>query len=45
MTALEARCGACGDTFNPADEDDLVHVARVDGEPCGGVGELLGGWS
>lgn len=44
MIALEAVCVRCGNTFNPADEDDLVHVEQVTGEPCGGAGELLGGW-
>ena len=46
---LEARCTKCGDTFNPADEDDLIHGVRTSndehqGDPCGGVGELLGEW-
>lgn len=44
MIALEARCARCGEHFNPADEDDLVHIERSTGEPCGGAGELLGGW-
>lgn len=42
MTGLEARCTECGETFNPIDEDDLVHIERLDGEECGGQGELVG---
>lgn len=42
---LEAKCTRCGETFNPADEHDLEHLVRAgDGEPCGGRGELLGGY-
>jgi hypothetical protein len=42
---LEALCTRCGETFNPADEHDLEHLVRAgDGEPCGGAGELLGGY-
>lgn len=42
--ALEARCPKCGETFNPTDEDDLTHIETLDGEPCGGQGELIGAW-
>lgn len=34
---LEALCGTCGETFNPADEDDTIHIERADGTPCGGA--------
>lgn len=40
----EAICRRCGETFNPADESDLMHYERVDGQPCNGLGELLGSW-
>jgi hypothetical protein len=40
----EAVCRTCGETFNPHDEDDLVHLQRNDGEPCGGQGDLMGYW-
>lgn len=40
----EAKCGKCGETFNPAGPDDLVHIERLDGVPCGGQGELVGEW-
>lgn len=42
--SYEARCTRCGEHFCPADEDDLEHVERVNGEPCGGEGILLGAW-
>lgn len=42
--SYEARCTRCGDHFCPLDEDDLEHVERVNGEPCGGEGILLGTW-
>lgn len=42
--AFEAACLECGETFNPLDEDDTVHVARSDGELCGGIGEMLAAW-
>ena len=44
IIAYEARCPRCGETFNPAGPDDLEHLATLDGEPCGGAGELLGAW-
>lgn len=43
--AYEVECTRCGECFNPADENDLEHVARLDGEECGGEGVLLGSWS
>lgn len=42
--AMEAVCGRCGETFNPADEGDTEHVARADGSECGGHGEVVGVW-
>jgi hypothetical protein len=39
-----ARCPRCGEDFNPLDPTDLIHVERLDGAECGGVGELLGSW-
>lgn len=41
---LEAQCGTCGEHFVPADENDLVHLERADGSPCGGSGTILGEW-
>ena len=43
----EARCRKCGDTFVPADDDDLVHGVRTcdgpeQGDPCGGAGVIIG---
>lgn len=35
---LEAVCQECGETFVPADEEDLIH-----GE-CGGQGIITGEW-
>jgi hypothetical protein len=40
----EAVCGRCEETFNPADENDLEHIERADGQPCGGRGEVVGTW-
>lgn len=37
---LLATCTRCGESFVPADEQDLVHLVREDGEECGGRGEL-----
>lgn len=42
--ALEALCTRCDEAFNPADEDDLEHLADANGEPCGGTGILVGEW-
>jgi hypothetical protein len=33
----EAMCGTCGETFVPADDDDVEHATREDGTPCGGL--------
>lgn len=44
VTILEARCTRCGQTFNPADVDDLEHVETSEEVPCGGRGELVGSW-
>lgn len=41
---IEARCTRCGETFIPDSSDDLEHVAREDGQPCGGTGEITGSW-
>lgn len=41
---LEALCGRCGETFNPADVEDFRHVAREDGTPCDGPGVIMGAW-
>lgn len=40
----EARCGKCGETFNPhgEGEEDLEHWARESGEECGGQGRMVG---
>lgn len=32
----EARCARCGEIFNPADDSDLTHLVREDGQECGG---------
>lgn len=45
MHIIEARCGKCGELFNPCDEDDTVHIQRMDGEECGGQGVILGHWT
>lgn len=37
---IEARCTTCGETFVPDGEDDLEHIEREDGTPCGGPGEI-----
>lgn len=41
---LEAQCSRCGETFNPADEHDLIHLQTEAEEPCGGPGEIVGEW-
>jgi hypothetical protein len=43
MSILEAVCGKCGETFNPADEDDTIHLG-TNSHPCGGQGEITGEW-
>lgn len=40
----EARCLKCGETFNPAGPDDLIHLATEDGQECGGQGHMVGEW-
>lgn len=40
----EAICGLCWETFNPAGHDDLIHGFKENGEPCGGVGTMMGAW-
>lgn len=37
---LEAYCEGCGETFVPADKDDLIHAMTEAGENCGGQGIL-----
>lgn len=37
---LEATCLECQEIFIPEDEEDLVHLQREDGTPCGGMGEI-----
>jgi hypothetical protein len=44
MMILEARCQRCHEIFNPADEEDLTHLVRYDGEECGGPGVIFGSW-
>jgi hypothetical protein len=43
-TAYEARCEDCGETFNPYSPDDMTHVERANGDPCGGDGYMVGVW-
>jgi hypothetical protein len=31
-----AVCGKCSEVFNPADEQDVIHLVRADGQECGG---------
>jgi hypothetical protein len=40
----EAECKKCDEIFNPDSEEDLEHIAREDGTPCGGTGVMLGTW-
>lgn len=37
---LEAICNRCGQTFVPADENDLTHEVKDNGQSCGGRGRL-----
>jgi hypothetical protein len=52
---LEAICHKCDQMFNPADEDDTIHLVKVgeynestatwtQDEECGGEGEITGEW-
>jgi hypothetical protein len=42
---IEARCTKCGQTFIPADKDDLIHLTNMEtGTDCGGRGVILGHW-
>lgn len=44
MAIIEAVCGKCGETFNPVDDDDTIHLVREDGTECGGQGTITGEW-
>lgn len=44
VIGFEAKCRKCREAFSPADENDLTHLERLDGQECGGQGELVGGW-
>jgi hypothetical protein len=39
--SIASTCETCGETFNPMDVADLVHVERADGTPCNGIGNTL----
>lgn len=39
---LEATCQKCGETFNPADAQDIIHMLKDNGNFCGGTGDLMG---
>ena len=39
---LEVICEVCGETFNPADPQDIIHMVKGDGTFCGGTGEIQG---
>jgi hypothetical protein len=41
---LEALCGKCGETFLPADAQDITHMGKQDGSFCGGTGDIQGEW-
>lgn len=52
---LEATCRKCGQTFNPADEEDTIHLIKAGeynettdtwtaDEECGGQGDITGEW-
>lgn len=50
VIGIEAVCRECGQTFNPCDVDDTIHLVRVgdDTTPdqdCGGQGDITGWWS
>lgn len=44
IIGYEAVCTECGESFNPVEEFDLIHVMRWDEEECGGIGEMVGAW-
>ena len=39
---LEAKCGKCGETFNPNDTNDLEHIQTYAEAECGGRGPITG---
>lgn len=41
----EALCLVCGESFNPGDENDLIHIRKDDETECGGQGIMVGEWS
>lgn len=36
----ETKCQKCRETFNPDSPEDTIHIVRLDGEECGGQGEI-----
>lgn len=40
----EALCLSCGETFNPNDEQDTIHIQKNDETECGGQGIIVGSW-
>lgn len=45
VVGYEALCLKCGESFVPADENDLIHIQKADETPCEGQGILIGSWS
>jgi hypothetical protein len=41
---IEAVCRVCGETFNPNDEDDTIHIQTEAEVECGGQGDIVGYW-
>jgi hypothetical protein len=41
---VEAFCALCGESCNPHGPDDMTHLERADGEPCGGPLMPSGWW-
>ncbi|MEU0078519.1 hypothetical protein ABZY58_11535 [Micromonospora tulbaghiae] len=41
----EAKCGKCGETFNPHGPGDLEHGGDSYGNECGGLGAYRGTWN
>lgn len=39
---LEAICRKCGETFIPANAEDIIHQIKEDGSHCGGTGDIGG---